>query len=219
MAMGACDATVKGNLAQCDRVLSSCARISLDVPKQQIVDMTKLAGAEVETAGRKAYQDGEMHMASLYFAELVKRQPANLDGRRLLGHALEGAGDHTQAVAVFEPMSLGGQLAFNDQFCYAHALAASGLYDRSIAIMQRLHEGQPANMTYRLELTKMFSAAGQLDKAIGMCRDSLAMSGTSEDRKNLNNVYESLLTQQLRGKKVGSTAADAASATRADTEG
>jgi DNA-binding SARP family transcriptional activator len=142
-----------------------------------------------------------MPLAVIYFAELAKREPTNVEARKNLARSYDGAGNHEGAIAVFEQLSQMGQLDVKEQACYAHALAANGLYDRSIAIMQRLNDGAPTNMAYRLELTKMLSASGQIDKAIGMCKDSLAMGASSEERKSLNNVYESLVTEKLRSKK------------------
>jgi tetratricopeptide (TPR) repeat protein len=219
VAMGVSDVAVTSNLAQCQSVLNKGAKISLDLPTQKIVDLSKLDRVGLSDKGRAAYQGGDMQLAVIYFAELAKREPANMDARKNLAHSLEAKGDHGDAIAVFEPLSQGGRLEVKDQNCYAHALAAAGLYERSIAIMQRLHNGDPANMTYRLELTKMFSAAGQIDKALGMCRDSLAMHGSIDELKSLNNVYESLVTERLRSKKDNDGSIRATSATRAETEG
>jgi len=231
VALGVDNAQVKNNLVLCENVLSRGAKIKLDLPRQTIVDLAKLNNTELFDNGCKSYQISEMPLAVIYFSELVRRQPTNLGARKNLAHSLEAAGNHCQAVAIFEPLSSADSLEVKDQTCYAHALASAGLYERSIAIVQRLHNSDPSNMTYRLELTKLFSASGQMDKALGLCRDSLALStsgtagpsgasgpcGTSEELRNLNNVYESLITEQLRSKK--DCRASRSSSSAAETEG
>ncbi|MBS2006794.1 MAG: tetratricopeptide repeat protein [Cyanobacteria bacterium SZAS TMP-1] len=216
IALGESSAQVKNNLAVCENVLNRGARIKLDLPVQKTIDLARLNDTDLFNKGCQAYQSDDMSVAVIYFSELTRRQPTNLDSRINLAHSLEGAGDHGQAIAVFAPLSVAGRLEVKDETCYAHALAAAGLYDRSISILERLHRASPANVSYRLELTKLYSAAGQLDKAIGICRDSLAMNGSSEEMRNFNNVYESLVTEQLRKKDCS---ANRAVSSPAETEG
>jgi tetratricopeptide (TPR) repeat protein len=217
IALGTTDNLVKIKLAHCQEVLTSGARVSLDLPSRRLIDLAKLNRTELFDKGTKASVGGDNQLATIYFGELARREPSNIEARTNLAYCYEGAGMHEEAIAAFAPLSVANQLDVRAQACYAHALAATGLYERSIAIMQRLNDREPTNLTFRLDLIKMFSAAGQIDKAISICHDALAMHGSSAERSSLNNVYESLVTEKSRSKNESTTGTT--TAVKPETEG
>ncbi|MBU6454576.1 MAG: tetratricopeptide repeat protein [Cyanobacteria bacterium REEB67] len=217
IALGTTDNLVKIKLARCQEVLTSGARVSLDLPARRVIDLAKLNRAQLFDSGTKACVGGDNQLATLYFGELARREPSNTEARTNLAYSYEGAGMHEEAIATFAPLSVANQLDVRAQACYAHALAATGLYERSIAIMQRLNDREPANLAFRLDLIKMFSAAGQIDKAISICHDALSLHGSTAERSSLNNVYESLVTEKSRSKNEGTSGNT--TAVKPETEG
>jgi hypothetical protein len=47
----------------------------------------------------------------------------------------------------------------------------------------------------------MLAASGQKKKAIALCTSSLSQTGSTDDRKNLENLYHSLINEQNKPVK------------------
>jgi thioredoxin-like negative regulator of GroEL len=171
------------------------------LPKSFDVDLRKLSREKLLKDGYAQYQEGNSTIAALYFAELVERDPNDLEIRRYLAHSLARAHDHSGAISAFAVLSQGNKLNTQDKLVYAKELAASLQFDLAIKVIEELRTANPNSSSYAYELAQMLAASGQNKKAIALCASSLSQSGSNADHKNLENLYHSLNNEQNKPVK------------------
>lgn len=196
--LGASQPQVTENLQKCTSLLEKRSQIVLDLPKSMTMDMSILNNVQLNQKASASYKAGEMQMAALYFGEMVRRNPTDLQARRYLAHSLAGAGEHEKAILTFNSLSAVSKLDTVDQLACANALAAIGQYDQAISLMSEAQKGNSSNLGITLALAKILSASGKIDQAITLCKNSAQDNGSSQAGAELNNLYQSLLTQKQR---------------------
>lgn len=198
---GSTDTATKQGLLICAQKLGKSAQVSIDLPKSFDVDLRKLSREKLLKDGYAQYQEGNSTIAALYFAELVERDPNDLEIRRYLAHSLARAHDHSGAISAFAVLSQGNKLNTQDKLVYAKELAASLQFDLAIKVIEELRTANPNSSSYAYELAQMLAASGQNKKAIALCASSLSQSGSNADHKNLENLYHSLNNEQNKPVK------------------
>jgi tetratricopeptide (TPR) repeat protein len=198
---GSTDTAVKQGLITCAQKLGKSAQVSIDLPKSFDVDLKKLTREKLLKDGYAQYQEGNSTIAALYFAELVERDPNDLEMRRYLAHSLARAHNHSEAISAFAVLSQGNRLNTLDKLTYAKELAASLQFDLAIKVIEELRTANPNSSSYAYELAQMLAASGQKKKAIALCTSSLSQTGSTDDRKNLENLYHSLINEQNKPVK------------------
>ena len=97
IALGQEQSAIKNDLAKCQSIMSQTAKVSLDLPKQVIINFDKMDTATVNKNAMSAYNSDDMQIATIYLDELVKRQPDNARARQYLAHSQAKCGNHDQA--------------------------------------------------------------------------------------------------------------------------
>lgn len=201
------------NLDKCQSIMAQKARVSLDLPKQIIINFDKMDTTAVAKNAYAAYNRDDMQIASIYLGELVKRQPADSRARQYLAHSQAKCDNHAEAVASFATLSTLTQLTVVDKIAYAQSLSANGLASEAVAIMNEAHQTAPDDASITVALARLLSASGKIDQAMALCKANMRKSSTSAGQE-LSNLYQSLTTQKQRASQKPET-----SITPASTEG
>ncbi|CAN5213395.1 hypothetical protein BH11CYA1_BH11CYA1_35670 [soil metagenome] len=199
--LGSKDKKANQGLTLCAQMIGRNSKVSIVLPKSFDVDLKKLSNDKLLKDGYSQYQEGNNSVASLYFRELVEREPNDAEMRRYLAHSLARAHNHGEAIAVFNGLAKSNQMNPQDKLTYAKELAASSQFEGAIKILENLRTENPNSTNYSYELAQMLAASGQSKKAIALCVTSLTQSGSSADRKNLENLYRSLNNEQNKPEK------------------
>lgn len=199
--LGESNKIANSGLAICAQMLGKNAKISIVLPKSFDVDLTKLSPEKLAKDGYAQYHEGNNDIAALYFAELIARNPNDLEMRRYLAHSLARAHNHSQAIAAFTVLSQGNKLNTQDKLAYAKELAASSQFDNAIKIIEELRAENPGSTSYSYELAQLLAASGQNKKAMALCASSLARTGSTAEHKNLENLFQSLNSDQNKPTK------------------
>ncbi|MBK7839483.1 MAG: tetratricopeptide repeat protein [Candidatus Obscuribacter sp.] len=209
IALGQEQSAIKNDLAKCQSIMSQTAKVSLDLPKQVIINFDKMDTATVNKNAMSAYNSDDMQIAAIYLDELVKRQPDNVRARQYLAHSQAKCGNHDQAVANFGTLHAMGALTVSDKIAYASSLSASGLSHDAVAIMSEAHQSQPANADVTVALARLLSASGKIDQAMALCKASMHQTN-AQAAQQLSHLYQSLTTQKQRAlEKPGEASAPA----------
>ena len=199
--LGSDDKKTSQGLIICAQMIGKNSKVSIQLPKTFDVDLKKLNKEKLLKDGYSQYQEGNNTIAALYFTELVEREPNDPEMRRYLAHSLARAHNHNEAIVVFGGLAKGNQLNIQDKLTYAKELAAASQFDDAIKILENLRSENPNSASYSYELAQMLAASGQSKKAIALCASSLALAGSSSDRKNLENLYHSLNNEQKKPER------------------
>jgi len=201
--LGNADNKVHQGLIISAQMLGKNAKVSLDLPKAFDIDLKKLSRENLIKDGYTQYQQGNNTIAAMYFAELVARDPNDLEMRRYLAHSLARAHNHSEAIATFAVLARSNKLNPEDKLSYAKELAASSQFDNAIKVVEELRNENPNSTSYSYELAQLLAASGQNKRAIALCASSLAQSTPKAnlEHKNLENLYRALNNEQNKPAK------------------
>lgn len=194
--LGGSNKIANNGLNICAQMLGKNAKISIVLPKSFDVDLKKLSPETLAKDGYTQYHEGNSDIAALYFAELVARNPNDLEMRRYLAHSLARAHNHSEAIAAFTVLAQSNKLNTQDKLTFAKELAALSQFDNAIKIIEELRTENPSSISYSYELAQLLAASGQNKKAIALCASSLTQAGSTAEHKNLENLYHSLNSDQ-----------------------